>query len=46
MAMKESAFNKLQDVIDLAGELDKRVEFSSLVLTDAADRIYKEVYAK
>ncbi|MDE6586475.1 MAG: ABC transporter substrate-binding protein [Clostridia bacterium] len=46
MAMKESAFNKLQDVIELAGELEKRVEFSSMVLTDSADKVYKEVYAK
>lgn len=46
MAMKESAFNKLQDVIELAGELEKRVDFSSLVVTEQADRIYKEVYAK
>ena len=46
MAMKESAFNKLQDVIELAGELEKRVEFSSMVLTDSADKAYKEVYAK
>ena len=41
MAMKESAFNKLQDVIELAGELEKRVDFSSLVVTEQADRIYK-----
>lgn len=46
MAMKESAFNKLQDVIELAGELEKRVDFSSLVITEQANRIYKEVYAK
>lgn len=46
MAMKESAFNKLQDVIELAGELEKRVEFSSMVLTAAADRVYNEVYAE
>jgi NitT/TauT family transport system substrate-binding protein len=46
MAMKESAFNKLQDVIELAGELEKRVDFSSLVVTEQADRIYREVYAK
>lgn len=44
MAMKESAFNKLQDVIELAGELERRVPFSDLVLTDAADKVYKEIY--
>ena len=45
MAMKESAFNKLQDVIDLAGELEKRVAFSDIVLTDVANKVYTEVYA-
>ena len=45
MAMKETAFNKLQDVIELAGELEKRVEFKDLVITSTADNIYKEVYA-
>ena len=46
MAMKESAFSKLQDVIELAGELEKRVDFADLVLTDTAEKVYKEVYAK
>ncbi|MDE7330274.1 MAG: ABC transporter substrate-binding protein [Clostridia bacterium] len=46
MAMKESAFNKLQDVIELAGELEQRVAFSSIVVTETADKVYKEVYAK
>lgn len=45
MAMKQEAFTKLQDVIDLAGELERRVAFSDVVLTDVADRVYKEVYA-
>ncbi len=46
MAMKESAFNRLQDIIEAAGELEKRVNFSDIVLTETADKIYKEVYAK
>lgn len=45
MAMKEEAFTKLQDVIDLAGELERRVAFSDVVNTEIADRIYREVYA-
>lgn len=44
MAMKEAAFNKLQDVIELAGELNGRVKFSDVVLTEAAQRIYEEIY--
>lgn len=46
MAMKESSFTRLQDVIELAGELDKRVKFSDIVLTETAQKIYNEVYAK
>lgn len=44
MAMKEAAFNKLQDVIELAGELSKRVKFGDLVITDRAHKIYEEIY--
>ncbi len=44
MAMKETAFTKLQDVIELAGELDKRVSFSDLVITETAHKIYEEIY--
>ena len=46
MAMKESGFNRLQDIIESAGELSQRVEFSDLVLTETANKIYNEVYAK
>lgn len=45
MAMKEESFEKLQDVIELAGELEKRVAFREVVDTGIADRIYREVYA-
>ena len=45
MAMKESSFTKLQDIIYDAGELERRVNFSDLVVTEAAHRIYEEVYA-
>ena len=44
MAMKETAFTKLQDVIELAGELDKRVSFYDLVITETAHKIYEEIY--
>ncbi len=44
LAMKESSFTKLQDVIELAGELSKRVSFSDLVLTDTAQKVYNEIY--
>lgn len=45
MAMKESSFEKLQDIIYDAGELESRVKFSDLVTTETAHRIYEEVYA-
>ena len=44
MAMKESAFEKLQDVIDLAGELNGRVKFGDVVVTEQAQKIYDEIY--
>ena len=44
MAMKEIAFNKLQDVIELAGELPQRVDFSDLVITETANKVYREIY--
>lgn len=44
MAMEEKALTKLQDVIELAGELDKRVKFSDLVITSTAQKVYEEVY--
>lgn len=46
MAMKESSFNRLQDIIESAGELQRRVDFSDLVITETAQKIYTEVYAK
>ena len=44
MAMKESAFTRLQDIIESAGELERRVDFDELVLTDAAHAVYEQVY--
>lgn len=45
MAMEESAYDRLLDVIELAGELEKRVPFTDVILTDAAQKIYNEIYA-
>jgi hypothetical protein len=45
MAMKSSSFDRLQDIIESAGELERRVNFSDLVLTERAHAIYEEVYA-
>ena len=44
MAMEESAFNRLQDVIENSGELERRVAFDELILTDAAQKVYNEIY--
>ncbi|MDE6557620.1 MAG: ABC transporter substrate-binding protein [Clostridia bacterium] len=44
MAMTESRFNRLQDIIENAGELSKRVDFEDIVLTEKANRIYREIY--
>lgn len=46
MAMQESGFNRLQDIIEAAGELKKRVAFNDIVLTDTAQKVYNQVYAK
>lgn len=44
MAMKESAFNNLQDIIESAGQLEKRVAFDDIVLTKQAQKVYGEIY--
>ncbi len=44
MAMSESALDRLQDIMESAGELKKRVEFDDVVITDRAHAIYEEVY--
>lgn len=45
MAMTEDSFNRLQDIIDSAGELERRVNFGDVVITDRAHAVYEEVYA-
>lgn len=44
MAMKESAFTRLQDIIESADELERRVEFGEIVITDVAHAVYEQVY--
>lgn len=44
MTMTTDSFTRLQDIIDNAGELEKRAEFSALVNTEFSTAIYKEVY--
>jgi NitT/TauT family transport system substrate-binding protein len=44
MAMTKESFERLQDIIQSCGELEKRVEFTDLVLTERAHAIYQEVY--
>ncbi len=44
MAMKSDAFDRLQDIIESAGELKRRVDFDDVVLTERAHQIYLEVY--
>ncbi len=46
LTMTEDSFNRLQDIIDNAGELTKRVQLSELANNSIADKVYKEVYKK
>lgn len=43
MTMTEDAFNRLQDIIDNSGELEKRVNFSDLVDVSYSSKIYAEL---
>lgn len=45
MAMKETALDRLQDIMENSGELAKRVKFEDVILTKRAHEIYLEVYA-
>ena len=46
LSMTEDSFNRLQDIIDNAGELSRRVSMSELVNNRYAQKVYKEVYQK
>ena len=44
MAMKPSALDNLQAIMENSGELARRVAFEELVLTDAAHAVYEKIY--
>ena len=44
MAMTEDGFNRLQDIIENAGELTRRASLNELVNNDYAKKVYGEVY--
>ena len=44
MAMTETAFNNLQDVMENAGELKQRITYDKVTDNTFAERVYKEIY--
>ncbi len=44
LSMTEDSFNRLQDIIENAGELQKRVQMQQLVDNTYAKKVFKEVY--
>ena len=46
LTMTEDSFNRLQDIIENAGELSRRAQMSELVNNQMASKVYKEVYQK
>ncbi len=46
LTMTEESFNRLQDIIDSAGELEERTQMNKLVNNSYADKVYNEVYKK
>lgn len=46
LSMTEDSFNRLQDIIENAGELARRATLSELVNNEYAQKVYKEVYKK
>lgn len=44
LTMTEESFNRLQDIIENAGELEKRASFTKLVDNAYAEKAYKAVY--
>lgn len=45
MAMKPSALDNLQAIMENSGELSRRVAFEELVLTETAHAVYEKIYA-
>ncbi len=46
LSMTEDSFNRLQDIIDNAGELEKRASVTELVDNGYAKKVYGEVYTQ
>ncbi len=46
LSMTEDSFTRLQDIIDYAGELERRATLAELVNNDYAKKVYKEIYDK
>ena len=46
LTMTEGSFNRLQDIIDNAGELSRRAQMNELVDNSIADKVYTEIYKK
>lgn len=44
LSMTEESFNRLQDIIENAGELSRRVQMTELVDNTLASKVYQEVY--
>lgn len=44
MTVSEESFNRLQDIIENAGELARRVNYTELVNNSYAEKIYGEIY--
>ena len=46
LTMTKESFNRLQDIIENAGELTRRAELNELADNSFASKVYKEVYNK
>lgn len=44
LIMTEQSFNRLQDIMENAGELTKRVDFKDLVNNEIAQTVYKQIF--
>ena len=42
--MTEAAFGRLQDIIENAGELERRADFAELVDTSFSSALYREMH--
>ncbi len=46
MSMTKDSFDRLQTIMENAGELDKRANFDALINNSFSDEVYKEVFGK